>query len=71
MELIFKMLDIIMKKCELSLRLKALIENLQDRKKIDWKERLFANEGPKDIKEIHEEYKQNQLNREEEAERYY
>lgn len=44
----------------LSSRLKLLIENLIERREDGWKEKLFGNEGPKKIADLHEEIKKEQ-----------
>lgn len=45
---------------ELSSRMKLLIENLTERRNDDWKDKLFSNEGPKKIADLHEEIKKEQ-----------
>lgn len=42
---------------KLSSRLKLLMENLLERRDDGWKDKLFSNEGPKRIAELHEEIK--------------
>lgn len=44
----------------LSCRLKLLTLNLCERKQEGWKDKLFSNEGPKKIAELHEEIKKEQ-----------
>lgn len=41
-------------------RIKLIIHNLIERRKENWKERLFANEGPKKIEQLHNEYEREQ-----------
>ena len=44
----------------LSSRMKLLIENLMERRSDNWKDKLFSNEGPKKIDELHEEIRKEQ-----------
>jgi len=44
----------------LSNRMQLLIENLMDRRNDGWRDKLFSNEGPKKIAELHEEIKKEQ-----------
>ncbi len=44
----------------ISIRISCLIANLTERKDNNWKDRLFATEGPKTINEIRIEH-ENQL----------
>lgn len=44
----------------LETRIKLIIHNLIERRKENWKERLFANEGPKKIEQLHNEYEREQ-----------
>ncbi len=41
-------------------RIRLMIENLIERRKENWKDRLFANEGPKKIEQLHNEYEREQ-----------
>lgn len=44
----------------LSSRIKLLTDNLIERRSEGWKDKLFSNEGPKKIAELHEEIKKEQ-----------
>lgn len=37
-------------------KISTLIDNLIDRRENNWRERLLAKEGPKKIKDLHDEY---------------
>lgn len=37
-------------------KIATLIDNLLDRRRNDWKDKLLSNEGPKTIHELHTEY---------------